>query len=187
VSNVLGSNQDTAIDIAPARRDFGFDPLALDAGLARVVAGASRGGCDAGDGSPGATTLADEFRLFTRYLLGVEPHAELVERYVAAHPHLLGNPDAARSCRELAFVHRHPRALPFLDAALAPGRTRSLLRRKIFLASAILETSPAHAEFFLDDSHGPLRTLVTLGWNGLASVVKLAIGLPLLLLARGRR
>lgn len=38
VSNVLGSNQDTRIDIGPARRDFGFDPIGLAPGLAKVIA-----------------------------------------------------------------------------------------------------------------------------------------------------
>jgi NADH dehydrogenase len=38
VSNVLGSNQDTHIDITPARRDFGFDPLQLDVGIKRALA-----------------------------------------------------------------------------------------------------------------------------------------------------
>jgi hypothetical protein len=33
VSNVLGSNQNTDIDINPARLDFGFDPMDLDKGL----------------------------------------------------------------------------------------------------------------------------------------------------------
>lgn len=38
VSNVLGSNQNTSIDIGPARRDFGFDPLDLETGI-KVVLG----------------------------------------------------------------------------------------------------------------------------------------------------
>ncbi len=38
VSNVLGSNQNTSIDIGPARRDFGFAPLDLETGI-KVVLG----------------------------------------------------------------------------------------------------------------------------------------------------
>lgn len=37
VSNVLGSNQDTDIDIGPARRDLGFDPLDLETGIQAVL------------------------------------------------------------------------------------------------------------------------------------------------------
>jgi nucleoside-diphosphate-sugar epimerase len=37
VSNVLGSNQNTDIDIGPARRDFGFKPISLDEGLAMIL------------------------------------------------------------------------------------------------------------------------------------------------------
>jgi hypothetical protein len=128
-------------------------------------------------------TLAEEYRLFARYLLRVEPPSELIERYVAAHQRMLGEPDGP----ELRFVHRHPRALPFLDAALGLGRTRSLLRKKIFLTAAILETSPLYAEFFLDPSSTPARTLAALAWCGLTSVARLSIGIPLLMLARKRR
>jgi NADH dehydrogenase len=51
VSNVLGSNQDTQIDIAPARRDFGFAPISLDAGLKFVLA--TRCEAERRDGEPG--------------------------------------------------------------------------------------------------------------------------------------
>lgn len=37
VSNVLGSNQNTDIDIGPARKDFGFNPISLDEGLAMIL------------------------------------------------------------------------------------------------------------------------------------------------------
>jgi hypothetical protein len=127
-------------------------------------------------------TLAEEFRLFARYLLGVDVPDELTLRYVAAHERMLGPADDG-SCAALRFVHRHPRALPYLDAALALSRTRPLLRKKIYLAAAILEASPFYAEFFLDRSVTPARALVTLGLCGLTSVAKLAIGLPLWMLA----
>ena len=48
VSNVLGSNQPLPIDLAPARRDFGFSPRTLDEGLRPTAAG---GSLLAGDGS----------------------------------------------------------------------------------------------------------------------------------------
>jgi NADH dehydrogenase len=177
VSNVLGSNQDTSIDIGPARRDFGFDPLDLDRGLA-IVLGARE--------ATGAMSLAGECRLFARYLLDVDPPDLLIERYVAAHQRLLGGPEASPSCRELRFVHRHPRALPFVDAALGLRDRQSVLRKKILLTAAILEASPLYADFFLERSVDPLRTFLALSWCGFTSAAKLPIGIPLLLLARLR-
>jgi NADH dehydrogenase len=51
VSNVLGSNQDTAIDIAPARRDFGFEPMDLARGLALALGPRVAPACEAPPGA----------------------------------------------------------------------------------------------------------------------------------------
>jgi NADH dehydrogenase len=37
VSNVLGSNQNTPLDIGPAKRDLGFEPLDFESGLKKVL------------------------------------------------------------------------------------------------------------------------------------------------------
>lgn len=174
VSNVLGSNQNVDIDIGSARRDFGFDPLPLERGLALVLG--TRGDLvDEPD-----RRAAEEFSFISRYLMDVDPPPELVNRYVAATRKLLG--DAAAS--EWEFVRRHPRLLPYLDAAAGVFSPRSLLRNKILLAAAILEASPAYAEFFLEEREGRFRVLRVLIWQGLRSAVKLAVGVPLLQLAR---
>lgn len=179
VSNVLGSNQDTAIDIGPARRELGFAPRDFASGLALALGGSAR--------TPRAETLslADEGRVFARYLLGVEPADELVERYAAAHRALLGDPGEGSA--EVRFVHRHPGALPYLDAALGLFRRESELRQKLLVAAAVLEATPLHADIFLGRPRSPLRVLATLAGAGLASAAKLAVGVPLWLAVRRRR
>ncbi len=154
VSNVLGSNQNTDIDIEPARRDFGFNPVGLDAGLKRVL------------DDPEACRLA-------RYLLGVTPSRELQTRYATARAKLLGD-DA-----EWRFVCRHPWTLPFVDAASSLLRPQSSVRQRIFLMAAVLETTPDYADFFLTTP-----SPATLVWQGLRATAKTAVGIPILALAR---
>ena len=71
VSNVLGSNQNTEVDIERARKDFGFDPLSLDEGLA-IVLGLS------GSGSPNDSDqrIAADFKLIAGYLIDADPLVE---------------------------------------------------------------------------------------------------------------
>ena len=174
VSNVLGSNQNTEVNIEPARKDFGFDPISLNEGLA-IVLGASR----AGSRNSADQNTAD-FKLIARYLIDADPPAELANRYVAAHRELFGDVAAP----EWEFVRQHPRALPYLDAAAGVLARQSLLRKKILLAAAILEASPAYADFFLAEVEGRIRILGLLAWQGALGVGKLALGAPLLLAVR---
>jgi len=87
VSNVLGSNQDTRIDIGPARMDFGFDPLGLDAGL-RIVINENGREKEAIGNRPAPTDgdlqMARDCSVICTYLVGCEPTNDLVERYCAA-------------------------------------------------------------------------------------------------------
>ncbi len=174
VSNVLGSNQNVELDIEPARRDFGFKPLEFERGLALAL----RARRSSADGSAGGAE--EDFRLIARYLLGVEPPAELVNRYAAAQRKLLGDERSA----EWEAVRRHPRLLPYLDAATGIWARESLLRRKLLLAAAVLEASPLYAEFFINEIDGRLPVIMVLGWQGARGAIKLVLGLPLLLALR---
>ncbi|HZO82834.1 MAG TPA: NAD-dependent epimerase/dehydratase family protein [Candidatus Binataceae bacterium] len=176
VSNVLGSNQNVELDIEPARRDFGFDPLPLERGLELVL--------DARTNHVGGASgsAADDFRLIARYLLDVEPPPELVERYVAAERKLLGG----EASPEWEAVRRHPRLLPYLDAAAGVLARRSLLRRKILLAAAVLEASPAYADFFLAEVDGRAAAVLALLWQGARGAIMLTLGMPLLFVIRRR-
>jgi nucleoside-diphosphate-sugar epimerase len=175
VSNVLGSNQNTEINIEPARKDFGFDPLPLDEGLALVLSSYEIPSPD-----NAAHSIAADFKLIAGYLIDADPPVELTDRYVAAHRELFGEVVAP----EWKFVRRHPRALPYLDAAAGMLARQSLLRKKILLAAAILEASPAYADFFLAEVEGRIRILGLLAWQGALGVGKLALGAPLLLAVR---
>lgn len=172
VSNVLGSNQNTNIDIGPARRDFGFQPMNFQSGLARVL---------------GAVTteeriLATESTAIARYLIARAPSPELQHRYAAAcRARLRESGDV-----ELEFARRHPCTWPLLDAATGLLRPHSAVRQRVFLMAAVLEASPEHVEFFLKPPEKPLRLMASVAWQGIRSAVMAAVGVPLLFWARRR-
>jgi len=178
VSNVLGSNQDTYLDTAPARKDLAWDPVDFETGLKRVH-GANLPG-KVGETPHNDAALAAECTLLTRYLIGQNPPQELVDRYAAANRILL--PDQAIS-GELGFVHRHPSSLPLIDAAAGLLMPESIVRKKALLMTAILEATPAYADYFLGARAHPFRICCALVWHGFRSAVKISLGIPLLWIA----
>jgi len=183
VSNVLGSNQDTHIDISPARIDFGFDPVDLDTGLRRVLSAGTLAACvNTGKPRRSENELAAECVVLARYLVGQEPTREIVDRYIAANRILLL--DQSRDQAELEFIHRHPSALPLLDAAAGFLKPESTLRKKALLLIAILEATPAHADFFLGSPQHPIQLCCSLAWQGTRAAAKALIGIPLMWVVR---
>jgi hypothetical protein len=93
--------------------------------------------------------LMEEGRFFSRYLLGGQETTEAVlERYAEASRILFRDPATPADLGVLRFLERRHWALPFLDAAAGLVDRDSLLRRKLLLTFAILETTPAHADAF---------------------------------------
>jgi nucleoside-diphosphate-sugar epimerase len=174
VSNVLGSNQNTDVNIGAARADFGFDPMPLDQGLDLVLRRERNGA-----GEERNDSLGRDFKLITEYLLDTIPSPSSTMRFVAAHQMLLGR----QYCAQWEFVRRYPRSLAYLDAAAGLLAPDSMFRKKIVLAAAILETTPEHAAFYLQEVNGRSRLLWLLSSRVIISVGKLTVGVPLWLIA----
>jgi hypothetical protein len=124
-------------------------------------------------------TLANEAICFTRYLIGKEASAEVIERYARANACLFQTPPNPMEERMIAFALKHPRAIPLLDTGAGLSRTGARLRQKILVLLAILETMPEHFEATRPDSPGPWRTFATLSKAGAAAGVHAALGLCL--------
>ena len=188
VSNVLGSNQDTNIDISPACRDFGFEPRPLDVALELVVAmfGHKAMRDVVRERDPAESDMASwsrECNLFCRYLVGCEPSHGLVERYRAAVGLKLGGLNLENA--DLDWALRHPSCIPYLDAAAGlVHKRRSALRARLYLLTALLETEPAHADRFLPRDLSRVGLLAALTWHATRAAMNAAIGIPLLVLAR---
>ncbi len=184
VSNVLGSNQDTNFDGGPARQDLGFNPLDVATGLKRVLGNVTP--AHAPTAPVGDAELAAEGVLIARYLVGKAPPADLIARYIAANRRLLREVADGASEPEVRFVRRHPAALPLIDAASGLLTRPSLVRKKVYIMAAVLEATPVYADFFLKPPPPIPLLLLGLGWQGLRSLLKVAIGLPLLMWVRRR-
>lgn len=128
--------------------------------------------------------LQAEAALFGRYLIGVAPSQEAVARYVEACAAVFpGVPDPGDTVL-LAFVRRRPWAIGPLDAACGMVAPESVLRGRLLLMLALLETTPAHADFFLTPSRSRLALILRLARCGVIALLKAAAGLPILLALR---
>lgn len=121
-----------------------------------------------------------EFHLFSRYLVGAPGSAALAERYAAACE-ILG-PDLGRPSRLLKAARQRPGLLPFLDGAAGVLRPKDTLRKRLFLASSILEASPEFTRHFLPVQSGPIGLFFKLGWVGFRAVACAAVGAVLLMM-----
>src|SRR5207247_5969494 len=85
--------------------------------------------------------LRKEGEAIARYLVGNAPPAPVLERYVQAHKTLFRGAPFPSDRSLVMFIRRHPWALPYLDGALGLLHPHSLLRNKILLMLALLETT----------------------------------------------
>jgi len=134
----------------------------------------------------GADLLRREASALARYVLGRDAAPALLERYVAAHEHLDVGAVRREDTTVLDFALAHPWSLASLDSATALLRPHALLHRKALLMTAILETTPEHADAFLPRAVG----WPALAWLavrvGCSTAAHLVVGVPLLLVLRHR-
>jgi hypothetical protein len=91
-----------------------------------------------------------EAAIFGRYLLGgTLPNAASIALYIKALSLRDDSKAIARDKKIVAFALRKPRTIALLDSACALSHPGSLLRQKLLLMSAILETQPQYAHLFL--------------------------------------
>lgn len=130
--------------------------------------------------------LKYEAKVLSRYLVHNDLDDELVHRYVLACESRL--PDAAKrsGANAVALSVKYPILLPSLDAISAFLRPKSLLRDKLLIMTAILETTPKYAIKFLPE-FCTLPRLISRGMVcGLSVACKLFCGLFLFLVLRGK-
>jgi hypothetical protein len=121
-----------------------------------------------------------EGAILGRYLLGREAPPPALQRYAEGCARLFVDPPSPDDAALVAFAVRHPWSLPCLDAAAGLLRPRSLLRQKLILMLAVLETLPECADDFLPAARPPADVLVRLALSGASAGLKIAAGLLIL-------
>lgn len=115
--------------------------------------------------------------VFGRYLLGSEPDAVLVERFCAANAELFA--DVADDPL-VAYARTHPWAIAMLDAASALLDPTCLLRKKLLVMTAIVETTPALVDRTAQRAVSLPQLALRVGAAGARTAVNAAAGLALL-------
>lgn len=138
---------------------------------------------------PGDPTddLRAEAIAFGRYLVDHTPGDELVDRYCRANAELFAHeaPDPA-----VAYARVHPWAISLLDAAAGLAAMRggepSLLRKKLLVMTAIVETTPEYVARTEPRSASLPALAVKLGLAGARTAFNAAVGLALYTLVKRR-
>lgn len=122
-------------------------------------------------------TAEEEALVLVPYLVGRAATPEAIMLYARARTELL-LPLTAEEQRLWSRCLKHRILLPLVDAALA-FRKESGIRRRLFVLLAILESLPAYADCFLPKRRSAFYLLYLL-WKGGLSLLKAALGFPLL-------
>ena len=119
--------------------------------------------------------MSIEAEVFGKYLLGAKPGEGSVSLYDDAIAKLKVDPSSTKDTRAINFVLKNPSCIGFVDASHALFNSRSLLRKKLHIMFAILETQPEYAHLFLPEKRKHNSFIYAL-WVGTSAVAKALIG-----------
>lgn len=168
VSNVLGSAVDVPMDTRPLHEDLpGPAPRHFDEGLRGIF-------------GPLPDRADTEARALLRYVLSSVGHWEPtnadIQRYrTALRAHGIPEEGLHESLVRSRFK------LGAADAATMLRRPQSMLRKKLLVAAAIAETSPASAEALLPKDRSLLRLFMRSADLTASALLKYALSIPLLI------
>lgn len=125
------------------------------------------------------TGLAREAEVFARYLADAPATPYVVERYAAGHVAL---PAAAAAGDDVVLFAAtiHPALTRVADAYARVFAPRSLLRHKLVLLLAILESSPGTHQAFALRPASPVGVVLRLAASGAAFALSLVVGVVLI-------
>ena len=121
--------------------------------------------------------LDKEAQVIATYLLGKKANGQVINLYQQAMQVLeLNYINKDRKILQLLMKRRY--LLPYLDAGLAILRPNSVVRQKILVMSAIIETQYQYASLFLNQKLSCFY-LFTIAWVGTRSILKAILGIIL--------
>lgn len=131
------------------------------------------------------SSIAREANCFTRYLVGRSASEAICARYVEAQHTLdLDQPGSPFDHRLLKAASAHPMICAWLDTAAALLAKDSMMRKRLFVLAALLETQPEYADHFLRPPPNTVGVALQLAWVSCRTFVHFVIGAPTLLAIR---
>jgi hypothetical protein len=116
--------------------------------------------------------------VFARYLIGKKTDQEICARYAEAiRIHALQCEGREKKLEK--FILRYPFFTGFVDAALALTNKKSVIRKKILVMFALLETVPEYADLFLARKYSGIH-LFRIVFIGIRSIYRFLIGFVLI-------
>lgn len=123
--------------------------------------------------------MKQEAITFGKYLLsGETPDEKSIALYEAAHGYKNLSVPAGEE-KLFSFAVRNRWALGAIDGALAFKNPDHIVRRKLLLMSAILESRPKYADLFIPKKRSVFY-LIAFGWIGFRAITKAVFGRLLL-------
>lgn len=130
--------------------------------------------------------LRSEALIFGRYLVDRLPGQDLIERYCRANQALLAAQGSDEDHAIVRFARRHPWSVPMLDAAAGLTAPHSLLRKKLLVMTAIVETTPDLVDRTEQRAVTLPRLALRVGVAGARAAFHAAAGLALTAVVRRR-
>lgn len=126
--------------------------------------------------------LKTEAKLFAIYLGAKKTTEELINRYCKA----IGILQITGTPKEMRLLHQIPARsflLPFLDAGLGILKPQHLIRKRLLVMAALIETDIAYTQQFILEKDVPMA-MICFVYRGLLAVLKGCFGSILVIVCR---
>ncbi len=126
-------------------------------------------------------TISEECHVFVRYLIGQEPSNYILRKYIEAHTirHISSGIDEPVFDKFLLYVaRRHPCLTRMIDTYTCIFLRKSLIRKKLVLLLAILETcSQTHSYFDCPYASNKIILCLKMMQNGIFFMVRMVVSI----------
>jgi hypothetical protein len=131
--------------------------------------------------------LRKEAIFIATYLFKRHPKEDVINRYIAGVNIVLNQPLNLPDEKIQSFIRLHPKSLPYLDAASAILYPKRLLRNKILLMVAILETTPDYCDEFFTTPFSKGKFVLEIIFIAIKTSFQVGIGVCLSTMIRMKR
>jgi hypothetical protein len=128
------------------------------------------------------TALETEARLFAAYLGAKHPAEELINRYCKGIE-LLAITGSHKEMKVLGQLPARSFLLPFIDAGFGLLKPQHVIRKRLLVMAALIETDKAYTHQFITEQDVSMPVLRFV-YRGAVAVVKACLGSTLVIVCR---